>query len=76
MRQIVLVIAFLIIIFSILYIPKTKSEVVKEEEFKIEETYTYNNPELSVETNQYVSDDGEVVQIKTAKCQGCHWKCH
>jgi hypothetical protein len=74
MRQIVLVIAFLIIIFSILYIPKSQ-EQEKTEEFKVENPYTYNNPELTIETTQYVSENGNVSNVKTAKCQGCHWKC-
>jgi len=37
--------------------------------------YTLSNPELTITTEMYTADGINVVQVKTCKCQGCHWKC-
>lgn len=37
--------------------------------------YTLSNQELTITTELYTADGVNVVQVKTCKCQGCHWKC-
>lgn len=48
----------------------TKSTVEQENT-----EYTLSNPELTITTEMYTADGMNVVQVKTCKCQGCHWKC-